>query len=34
MAINRTGFIETNFGLEIDKDVNARLAYTFNWRVS
>ena len=31
MAINRTGFIETNFGLEIDKDVNARLSYTFNW---
>ena len=31
MAINRTGFIETNFGLEIDKDVEAQLAYTFNW---
>lgn len=31
MAINRTGFNETNFGLEIDKDVEARLTYTFNW---
>lgn len=31
MAINRTGFVETNFGLEIDKDVEAVLTYTFNW---
>lgn len=31
MSINRSGFIETNFGLEIDKDVEARLSYTFNW---
>jgi hypothetical protein len=31
MAINRTGFVETNFGLEIDKDVEAILTYTFNW---
>lgn len=31
MAINRTGFHETNFGLEIDKDVEAQLTYTFNW---
>lgn len=31
MAINRSGFIETNFGIEIDKDVEAKLAYTFNW---
>ena len=31
MAINRTGFVQTNQGLEIDKDVEAQLAYTFDW---
>lgn len=31
MAINRTGFYQTNTGLEIDKDVEAQLVYTFNW---
>lgn len=31
MAINRTGFTQTNTGLEIDKDVLARLTYTFDW---
>jgi hypothetical protein len=31
MAINRTGFYQTNTGLEIDKDVEAQLIYTFNW---
>jgi hypothetical protein len=31
MAINRTGFYQTNQGLEIDKDVEAQLTYTFDW---
>jgi len=31
MAVNRTGFYQTNYGLEIDKDVEAQLVYTFNW---
>ena len=31
MAINRTGFYQTNSGLEIDKDVLAKLTYTFDW---
>lgn len=30
-GINRTGFNQTNYGLEIDKDAEAQLAYTFNW---
>lgn len=31
MAVNRTGFYQTNYGLEITKDVEAQLTYTFNW---
>jgi hypothetical protein len=31
MAINRTGFLQTNTGLEIDKDTEAQLTYTFDW---
>lgn len=31
MAINRTGFLQTNTGLEIDKDVEAELTYNFEW---
>jgi hypothetical protein len=31
MAINRTGFIQTPLGLEINKDVEAQLTYTFQW---
>jgi len=31
MAINRTGFYQTNYGLEIDKDVEAQMIYTFDW---
>lgn len=31
MAINRSGFEQTSQGLEIDKDVEANLAYTFDW---
>lgn len=31
MAVNRTGFNQTNYGLEIDKDVEAQLTYTFDW---
>ena len=31
MAINRTGFYQTNTGLEIDKDVEAQMIYTFDW---
>jgi uncharacterized OsmC-like protein len=31
MALNRTGFYQTNTGLEIDKDVEAQLTYTFDW---
>lgn len=31
MAINRTGFLQTNQGLQIDKDVEAQLTYTFDW---
>lgn len=28
---NRTGFTQTNQGLEIDKDVEAVMIYTFDW---
>lgn len=31
MAINRTGFEQTNYGLEIAKDPQAQLVYTFDW---
>jgi hypothetical protein len=31
MSINRTGFFQTNQGLEIDKDVEAVMIYTFDW---
>ena len=31
MAINRGGFLQTNTGLEIDKDTQAELTYTFEW---
>lgn len=31
MSINRTGFYQTNQGLEIDKDVEAVMIYTFDW---
>lgn len=31
MAINRTGFYQTNYGLNIDKDAEAQLSYTFDW---
>ena len=31
MSINRTGFEQTNTGLNIDKDSEARLTYTFDW---
>ena len=31
MAINRTGFQQTNTGLVIDKDAEAQLIYTFDW---
>lgn len=31
MAINRTGFYQSNTGLSIDKDVEAQLIYTFDW---
>lgn len=31
MAINRAGFVVTNTGLEIDKDPEASLTYTFDW---
>jgi len=31
MAINRNGFNQTNVGLEIDKDAEAQLTYTFDW---
>lgn len=31
MAVNRSGFEQTNYGLTIDKDVEARLIYTFDW---
>lgn len=31
MAVNRTGFYQTSQGLEIDKDVEAQLVYTFDW---
>lgn len=31
MAINRSGFVVTNTGLEIDKDPEAQLSYTFDW---
>jgi hypothetical protein len=30
-AINRSGFNQTNYGLEIDKDAQAQLTYTFDW---
>ena len=31
MAINRTGFEKTSTGLQIVKDVEAQLTYTFQW---
>ena len=31
MAVNRTGFKQTSYGLEIDKDLEAQLTYTFDW---
>lgn len=31
MSINRGGFLQTNTGLEIDKDPQAELTYTFDW---
>lgn len=31
MAINRTGFIQTPLGLEVNKDVEGQLVYTFQW---
>ena len=31
MAINRAGFVTTNTGVEIDKDPEASLSYTFDW---
>jgi len=31
MAINRAGFEKTNNGLEITKDPEAQLVYTFDW---
>ena len=31
MAINRTGFEQTSTGLQITKDPEAQLIYTFNW---
>jgi hypothetical protein len=31
MAINRTGFTQTPLGLEINKDVEGQLVYTFQW---
>ena len=31
MAINRTGFQQTNTGLVVDKDNEAQLIYTFDW---
>ena len=33
MNANRTGFNQTNTALEIDKDVEAQLIYTFDWSV-
>ena len=31
MAVNRSGFEQTSYGLNIDKDVEAQLTYTFDW---
>ncbi len=31
MAINRTGFEQTSTGLQISKDTQGELVYTFNW---
>ena len=31
MAINRAGFEQTSTGLQITKDPEAQLIYTFNW---
>jgi len=31
MPVNRTGFDQTSSGLNIEKDVEAQLTYTFNW---
>lgn len=31
MAINRAGFEQTSTGLQISKDPEAQLIYTFNW---
>lgn len=29
--VNRTGFEQTNYGVNISKDVEAQLTYTFDW---
>ena len=31
MSNNRTGFYQTNQGLEIDKDVESQMIYTLDW---
>ncbi len=31
MPVNRTGFEQTSYGLNIEKDVEAQLTYTFDW---
>lgn len=31
MSINRGGFEQTNYGLQISKDTQAQLIYTFDW---
>lgn len=30
-VVNRSGFEQTNYGLNISKDVEAQLTYTFDW---
>jgi len=31
MTVNRAGFLQTAYDLNIDKDTEARLIYTFDW---
>jgi|TARA_B110000908_G_C10004532_1_gene335690 hypothetical protein len=31
MAINRTGFEQSNTGISIDKDTQGQMTYTFDW---
>ena len=31
MTVNRSGFLQTAYDLNIDKDTEARLTYTFDW---